>query len=121
MLTLWKSLIIPIFDYFSQLYHPTKVGYIQKLEIIQRSFIRKITGMHKFTYWEQLKLLKVSSLERRRERYCIIYIWKILEGVDYQSTRLYILKINLSGFFFLTFSSQDMIFFVSPPVKYCLT
>ena len=81
MLTLWKSLIIPIFDYCSQLYHPSKVGYIQKLEIIQRSFIRKITGMHKFTYWEQLKLLKVSSLERRRERYCIIYIWKILEGV----------------------------------------
>ena len=32
------------------------------------------------SYWDQLKKLKLYSLERRRERYMIIYVWKILEG-----------------------------------------
>ena len=81
MLTLWKSLVLPIFDYCSQLYNPFKVGEIQQLEMVQRSFIRKINGMHGLTYWEQLQRLKLFSLERRRERYRIIYIWKILERI----------------------------------------
>ena len=33
------------------------------------------------SYWNQLKHLKLYSLERRRERYRIIYIWKILENL----------------------------------------
>ena len=32
-------------------------------------------------YWELLKLFKLYSLERRRERYRIIYTWKILENL----------------------------------------
>ena len=32
-------------------------------------------------YWEQLSELKMSSLERRRERYICIYMWKILENM----------------------------------------
>ena len=30
-------------------------------------------------YWQQLKYLKIYSLQRRRERYVIIYFWKTLE------------------------------------------
>ena len=81
MLTLWKSLVIPHFDYCSQLYSPSRVSEIQQLEMVQRSFLRKIKGTKSLNYWEQLKKLKVSSLERRRERYQIIYIWKMLEGI----------------------------------------
>ena len=36
--------------------------------------------MQDFSYWEQLKSLKVYSLERRRERYIMIYTWRIIEG-----------------------------------------
>ena len=32
------------------------------------------------TYWQKLKQLKLYSQERRRERYTIIYIWRMLEG-----------------------------------------
>ena len=81
MLTLWKSIVLPIFDYCSQLYNPYRVGEIQQLEMVQRSFVRKINGMHGLTYWEQLQKLKLFSLERRRERYRIIYIWKIVEEI----------------------------------------
>ena len=31
-------------------------------------------------YWERLKKLKIMSLQRRRERYIIIHMWKTLHG-----------------------------------------
>ena len=80
MLTLWKTLVLCEHDYCSQLWNPDRVGDIQSLELLQRSFIRKISGMQRLSYWEQLKALKLYSLERRRERYVIIYTWRILEG-----------------------------------------
>ena len=79
MLTLWKSLVIPHLDYCSQLWSPTKRGQQQKLELLQKNFLKKIHGLFQLTYWEQLSKLNLYSLERRRERYVIIYVWKILE------------------------------------------
>ena len=81
MLTLWKSLVIPILDYCSQLWSPSKVGDIQQIEQIQKSFTRKIRFDTKKDYWERLKQYHLYSLQRRRERYRIIYVWKILEGI----------------------------------------
>ena len=48
--------------------------------MVQRNFVRKINGIGQLPYWDQLKLLNLYSQERRRERYMIIYIWRILEG-----------------------------------------
>ena len=81
MLTLWKSLVRSKLDYCCQLWCPSKKGEIQMLEDIQKSFVKKIEGMKHLNYWEQLQELKLYSLERRRERYMIIYIWKIIEGL----------------------------------------
>ena len=80
MLTTWKSLILPIVDYCSQLWCPLKKGDIQMIEQIQKSFTRKIS-IGKRDYWERLRHLRIYSLERRRERYRIIYVWKILENM----------------------------------------
>ena len=80
MLTLWKQLVLSEHDYCCQIWSPTKIGEIQALEAIQKSFVRKINGTQGRSYWEQLKNLKLYSLQRRRERYLIIYIWRILEG-----------------------------------------
>ena len=49
--------------------------------MLQRAFIRRIEGMANLSYWEQLKKLKLYSLERRRERYLILYVWYILEDL----------------------------------------
>jgi ribonuclease P/MRP protein subunit RPP40 len=81
MLTMWKSLVLPILDYCSQLWSPTKVGQIQEIEDIQKSFTRKIWNVNRGDYWERLSTFKLYSLQRRRERYRVIYIWKILEGL----------------------------------------
>ena len=80
MITLWKSLVAPVLDYCSQLWCPVNLGQIQKLELIQLHYFNKISGMAALDYWQQLRTLNMLSLQRRRERYICIYIWKILEG-----------------------------------------
>ena len=81
MLTLWKSLVLPILDYCSQLWSPSKIGEIQQIENVQKSFTRKIFSSNRKDYWDRLKAFGLYSLQRRRERYRIIYVWKILEGL----------------------------------------
>ena len=79
MLTLYKSLVRPILEYCSVLWAPMAKGEIQRLEEIQQSFLRKIKGADK-NYHKVLKDLNLYSLERRRERYIILQVWKMLEG-----------------------------------------
>ena len=80
MMTLWKTLVICHLDYCSQLWSPSTTGTIQCLELLQKAFTTRIAGMSGLSYWDQLAQLNLFSLERRRERYQIIYTWRILEG-----------------------------------------
>ena len=81
MLTLFKSIVLSLLDYGSQLWSPFLIKHITQLEKIQRSFTKHITGKNGMPYHERLKSLGLYSLQRRRERYCIINIWKITEGL----------------------------------------
>ena len=81
MTTLWKALVQPILDYCSQLWCPIQPGQIKQLEEVQKSFTRKIKFDHKLDYWERLKELKMYSQERRRERYRVLYVWKMFENL----------------------------------------
>ena len=74
MMTLFKSLVLPRLDYGSQLWSPHLVKHIDKLEKNRRSFTKHITGMQCLEYSERLVSLMLCSLQRRRERYCIIYV-----------------------------------------------
>ena len=80
MLQLWKSLVIPRLDYCSQLWSPNQVGLIQQLEELQRVFLKRIYGFRDKPYHEALDELGLYSLQRRRERYQVIYLWCILES-----------------------------------------
>ena len=80
MLTLFKSLVISRLDYASQLWSPHKISQITQIEKVQRSFTKHITGLRDLSYHERLQTLKLYSLQRRREKYCIILIWKIIEN-----------------------------------------
>ena len=79
LVPLFKSLVISRLEYCCQLWSPHAVNEIQQLENVQRIFTRRLIGSD-HNYWERLKILNLYSLQRRRERYIIIYIWKILEG-----------------------------------------
>ena len=83
MLTLLRSLIQPCLDYCSQLWSPRDQGSINRVELVQKSFISKIKDPKLVgkDYWEKLSYLRVYSQERRRERYQICLLWKISQGL----------------------------------------
>ena len=80
MLTLYKSIVRSRLEYCCPVWNPVKISDIQKQENVERCFVRKIAGLKDMNYWERLKKLKMMSLQRRRERYCIIQVWKIFNG-----------------------------------------
>ena len=79
MLTFLKSLVIPMQEYSCLLWNPWKAKDIQAIEAIQRTFTYKIIKVQHLNYCERLPELKLHSFQRRRERYIIIYIWKITQ------------------------------------------
>ena len=81
MNTLFKALILLILDYCFQLWSPHLTKHIVQIERVQRSFTKYITGMREYSHIDRLSQLKLYSLQRRRKRYCIIYVWKIVEGL----------------------------------------
>ena len=83
MFVLLKSLVQPHLDYCSQLWSPQSQSQINKLESVQKNLITKIwdTGLAGLNYWEKLLFLRVYSQERRRERYQMLFIWKISQGL----------------------------------------
>ena len=80
MLTLYRSLVLPLVEYCCQLWSPQGVELIRKIEAVQRNFTYRIQGMRELNYWERLEQLGLYSLERRRDRYFVIYVWKIING-----------------------------------------
>ena len=83
MLTLLKSLVQPKLDYCSQLWSPADQLSINKLEAVQKNFINRIkdSKLVSLNYWEKLRELRLYSQERRRERYMVIFLWKISQGM----------------------------------------
>ena len=71
------SMIQSRLDYCSQLWSPSSASEITKIEDVQRHFTKKIDGMEGLSYRERLAKLRMYSQERRRDRYRIIFIWKV--------------------------------------------
>ena len=88
MITIWKCIIQSKLDYTSQLWSPSDQASIGSLESVARHFTAQIEGMSGLDYWERLQALHLYSQERRRERYQIIFLWKVAQGLvhGYQAT-----------------------------------
>ena len=80
MLTLYKSMVRSVLEYCCPLWNPCKISEIQELEGVQRTFTARIAGFQHLDYWERLRKLSLMSLQRRRERYILLHMWKILHG-----------------------------------------
>ena len=99
-LTLFKALVMSHLDYGCQLWSPYLIKHKNMVEKVQRYFTRFISGMAGLSYTERLTVLKLYSLQCKTERYIIIYVWKILEGLVHNLygkefkdfTLLYVLK-----------------------------
>ena len=80
MLTLFNSIVLSRLDFGCQLWSPHQAKHINSIEKVQRSFTKHISGMYSLSYSERLTSLNLYSVQRRRERYIIIYVWKMLES-----------------------------------------
>ena len=81
VLLLYKTYVRPRLEYSSPLWSPHLVKDIIKIESVQRTVTSKINGLESYNYWERLYHLNLLSMQRRRERYQIIHIWKISQGL----------------------------------------
>ena len=81
MLVLYRALVLPHLEYCCQLWTPITIGKIRRLEAIQRSYTSKFHSIGSSNYWQRLKSLRLYSLERRRERYLIVYTYKIMQNI----------------------------------------
>ena len=79
ILTLFKSLVRPLLEYCCAVWSPSKISDISLLEGVQRTVTSKILSMNHLNYWDRLNELNLMSLQRRRERYIIIYMYKVLQ------------------------------------------
>jgi ribonuclease P/MRP protein subunit RPP40 len=81
MMPLFKSLVRSRTEYCCPLWHPSKLEDIKKLEAVQRTYTAKIPEVQHLSYWDRLKSLNLMSLQRRRERYILIHVYKILHDL----------------------------------------
>ena len=78
MMTLYRSFVRSRLEYACPLWCPSKVEDIMNIESIQRHYTSKIDGYSELHYWDRLAKLKLMSLQRRRERYILLHLYKIL-------------------------------------------
>ena len=81
MTTLFKTMIRSILEYCCPLWSPAKISDIQLIEGVQRHFTSRIRGLSDLSYWDRLLKLNLMSLQRRRERYQVICVFKILNDL----------------------------------------
>ena len=76
---MFKTLVLPHIDFCSQLWMPVDCAGVLSLEKLQFDFFKKIPELRGKSYWECLTHMKMLSVQRRLERYRMLYTWKILE------------------------------------------
>ena len=81
MLFLYQSYVLPKMEYSSLLWSPYKKKDIAKIETIQRTLTSKIENLQQYNYHQRLRKLKLYSLQRRRERFAALYMYKIHAGL----------------------------------------
>ena len=100
MKTLLHSHVVSKLEYACLVWSPVERRLIDLIESVQKNFTRRIAIFQKYDdelkilicnvgYTERLQRLKLYSLERRRERYQILYVYKILLGLVLNHGDLY--------------------------------
>ena len=76
----FKSYVLPLIDYCSQVWSPHRAKDILLIESVQRKFTKRIPGLKNLSYAERLSRLELTTLERRRLNFDLSMCYKILHG-----------------------------------------
>jgi hypothetical protein len=82
ILSLYKALVRPHLEYCIQAWRPHLAKDIELLEKVQRRATRMIEECRGKEYNERLKMLRLTTLETRRERADMLEVFKILKGFE---------------------------------------
>ena len=77
---MWRNYVAGLLDYNSQLWSPVDQIKMSSLEQLLRSYTAHTKGLELLNYWDRLKSMGMLSVQRRFQRYKIIYLWKIVTG-----------------------------------------
>ena len=78
---MYRTYVQSLLDYGSQVWAPVNPSLISHLESVQRLYTIQTDGLSSYNYWQRLQKMRLQSVQRRMERYRVIYLWKIIMGI----------------------------------------
>jgi hypothetical protein len=98
MIKLFNTFVRPILEYNSPIWSPHMIKDISVIERVQNFFTKHLRGLNNTSYELRLAYLKQPTLQLRRIRADLIYLFKILNGfVDSNLKKLFVLSNNISA------------------------
>ena len=94
---LYKSLVRPILEYCSSIWHPQYKYLALEIEKVQRRATKLISSLKDLDYSERLRRLNLTTLAYRRKRTDVIQVFRLFKGFD---------KIDVSQFFKINTSNR---------------
>ena len=89
---LYKSLIRPILEYCSVVWHPLYKGDEQEIEKVQRRATKLVPQLMELSYPERLRELNLTTLYYRRKRTDMIQVYRIVHNIDKIDYDLFFIK-----------------------------
>jgi len=80
LLRMYTTYVRPLLEYSSQVWSPHLLCNINKIESVQRHFLKSFPGLRNLSYSERLQVLNLQSLEVRRLRADCLFLQKIRLG-----------------------------------------
>lgn len=82
LLKLYTTYVLPVIDYGCVVYSPASCKNINRIESIQKHFVKKLPQFYtsSLPYLDKLRVLKVDSLELRRIKFDLCEAFKIIYG-----------------------------------------
>jgi hypothetical protein len=94
---LFNVFVRPILEYNSPIWSPHLTKDINVIEKVQKFFTKNLRGLKNLPYSHRLATLKQPTLQSRRLRADLIYLFKILNGyVDKDLRKLFVQSSNVS-------------------------
>ena len=81
LVTLYKSLVRPILEYNCIIWCPYRKNMLNRVEAVQKRFCKFFRCTSNLDYRNKLNKLDLLSLEARRLRYKLIFLYKIIRGI----------------------------------------